>query len=143
MIYTDKPADFRNNLDVSGCFVESDGEILLLQRQDHKSEPNTWGVPGGKKNPHESIEEAMVREMREETGCSIHPKDLKFFKTVFVHYDAFDVSYHIFHLTTIKRPDISINPHEHKAYMWQTPARALTMTLMQDEDACIKLFYNL
>lgn len=25
--------------------------VLLLLRQDHKSEPNVWGIPGGKVDP--------------------------------------------------------------------------------------------
>lgn len=40
--------DFKPKFEVVSCFVEHDSKILLLLRQDHKSEPNTYGVPAGK-----------------------------------------------------------------------------------------------
>src|SRR5438876_8699102 len=41
------------------------GEGLLLQR---RSDNRLWGLPGGGVEPGESVTEAVVREVREETG---------------------------------------------------------------------------
>ncbi len=40
-------------------------EILAISRRD---DPNAWGLPGGKVDPGETLEIAVVRETFEETG---------------------------------------------------------------------------
>src|SRR5438034_11818350 len=46
------------------------GEGLLLQR---RSDNRLWGLPGGGVEPGESVTEAVVREVREETGLEVVP----------------------------------------------------------------------
>ncbi len=41
MLYHDKPSDFDIKFEVVGCFIEYNKKILLLHRQDHKSQGNT------------------------------------------------------------------------------------------------------
>jgi len=48
MISKHIPENFNPKFEVVSCFVEYEDEILLLRRQDHKPEPNTYGVPAGK-----------------------------------------------------------------------------------------------
>ena len=50
---------------------DSKGRILLQKRSDY----GDWGLPGGAMEPGESIEETMIREVREETGLSIKEYD--------------------------------------------------------------------
>lgn len=49
------------------CFVEHDGRILVL-RQHHRP---GWTLPGGLVNRGERADEAVVRELREETGLDV------------------------------------------------------------------------
>lgn len=52
-------------LGAAGAIIEdSDGKILLVKRCDC----GKWGVPGGLMNFGETIEQAAVREVKEETG---------------------------------------------------------------------------
>jgi|SRR4051812_10043867 mutator protein MutT len=53
---------------VTGICLE-DGRILLLN-QDTDG-PRTWSLPGGKVEDGETLAEALVREMREETGVEV------------------------------------------------------------------------
>jgi ADP-ribose pyrophosphatase YjhB (NUDIX family) len=46
------------------------GEGLLLQR---RSDNGLWGLPGGAVEPGESVSEALVREVKEETGLDVTP----------------------------------------------------------------------
>jgi ADP-ribose pyrophosphatase YjhB (NUDIX family) len=62
MISKNKPENFNPKWEVVSCFVEYKNEILLLLRQDHKLQPNTWGVPAGKVDIGETIRKAMKRE---------------------------------------------------------------------------------
>jgi len=56
------------------CYLTDAGRLLMLQR---KKEPFSmhWAAPGGKLEPGETPEEAVVREVREETGLSV--RDLR------------------------------------------------------------------
>jgi ADP-ribose pyrophosphatase len=142
MFYKDRPKNFNPKFDVVSCFVEVGGEILLLHRQDNKPQGDTWGVPAGKKDVLESIEEAIIREMKEEINYNGAFSSLKYFDKVFVQYSTFDFIYHIFHLPLKNKPKIKLNPAEHKDYIWKTPEFSLKMKLIEDEDKCIKLFYE-
>lgn len=53
---------------VVGCFLEYGGKFVLLYRHSHKPEGDTWGMPGGKVEPNETDDQAMIRELQEETG---------------------------------------------------------------------------
>jgi len=37
MIFKEAPADFKKEIDVVGCYVEHDGNFVLLHRQPHKT----------------------------------------------------------------------------------------------------------
>ncbi len=142
MIYPEKPPNFSPKFEVVSCFVEYDKKILLLHRQDHKSEGNTWGVPAGKVNAGEKILEAMVRELREETGFNIPPNQIVYFNKVYVKYPEFDFVYYIFSTNLDKPQTVTINPQEHKGFKWISPEKALDTLLTKDLDACIRLFYD-
>ena len=50
-----------------GAIAVDDGNLLLVRR---RNEPGigSWSVPGGRVEPGETIQEAVVRELLEETG---------------------------------------------------------------------------
>lgn len=56
-----------------GAFVRSRrGNCLLLQRSGQsKHFAGCWETPGGKPDPGESFDQALVREVREETGLEV------------------------------------------------------------------------
>jgi 8-oxo-dGTP diphosphatase len=58
----------------AGILLIRNGEILLQHRAPWVHNGDTWGIPGGARDSHESIVEAAIREAVEETG--INPEDL-------------------------------------------------------------------
>jgi len=143
MIYKERPQNFDSKFDVVSCFVEYNGEILLLHRQDHKPEGNTWGVPAGKVNDGENILKAMNREIQEEAGFVLPSSQFFYFGKVYVKYPNYNFVYHIYHAKLNQKQRVAINHKEHKDFRWISPKNALNMSLIQDLDACIKLLYKL
>ena len=125
------------------CFLEYNHKILLLKRQSHKPQPNTYGVPAGKVDKNESKENAILRELFEETGIKLSNKDIKFYKTKFVKYKDYHFVYHIYHCKLNYMPEIKINNEEHKEFLWETPYNSLKLNLIEDGDHCIKDYYKI
>jgi 8-oxo-dGTP pyrophosphatase MutT (NUDIX family) len=65
-IYQNKPEDFKPKFEIVGSFLEWDGKILILHRQDFKAQGNTWAIPGGKIEKDETPIQASIRETYEE-----------------------------------------------------------------------------
>jgi 8-oxo-dGTP diphosphatase len=58
-------------LEVVGAVIASDGRVLACRRAPGKDAAGTWEFPGGKVEPGETNEDALVREIREELGVGI------------------------------------------------------------------------
>jgi 8-oxo-dGTP diphosphatase len=55
----------------AAALVDADGRILLAQRPAGKSMAGLWEFPGGKVNPGETPETALIRELMEELGIDV------------------------------------------------------------------------
>ena len=54
-----------------GAFIRDEQGRLLLVRRRRQPEAECWGLPGGKVDPMERLEDAVTRELREELGIVI------------------------------------------------------------------------
>ena len=63
------------------ALIEQSGRLLVAQRADDKAMGGKWEFPGGKIHPGESEHEAIVREIKEELGCTVLPTDRRFPRT--------------------------------------------------------------
>ena len=58
---------------VGAIIINEREEALCALRSEDMSLPNYWEFPGGKVEPNELVEEAIVREIKEELNCVINP----------------------------------------------------------------------
>lgn len=58
---------------VAGVLVDGAGRILIAQRPPGKHLAGMWEFPGGKLEPGESPDSALVRELDEELGIAVEP----------------------------------------------------------------------
>jgi ADP-ribose pyrophosphatase YjhB (NUDIX family) len=61
----------KNPLPTVDVIIEFQGGVVLIRR---KNPPHGWAIPGGFVDYGESLEEAAVREAREETGLDVRLK---------------------------------------------------------------------
>jgi len=54
------------------ALVDGEGRVLLAQRPPGRSMAGLWEFPGGKVEPGETPEAALIRELREELGIETH-----------------------------------------------------------------------
>ena len=54
-----------------GIIVNPNQEILISKRPAHKLMGGFWEFPGGKVEPGETPEDALLRELREEVGIEV------------------------------------------------------------------------
>lgn len=70
--------------DVVAALIWEGDRFLACQRPAHKARALLWEFVGGKVEPGETPEEALIRECREELAVTVQPKDV--FMTVIHEY---------------------------------------------------------
>ena len=60
-----------NQIEVSAALIFRGGKILVAQRHAQSHLGGLWEFPGGKREPGETPEECVAREIREELGVEI------------------------------------------------------------------------
>ncbi len=144
-VYLEPTTQFKPRFEIATIYIEYNDQILILHRQNNKSEGNKWGIPGGKVEKNETPLQALIREIKEETGFDISKQEIEALKPVYIEYDEKDhFVYHAFRTQLQGAPgDVKINFVEHKGFTWVKPADALKMDLLRDEDICIMRDYQL
>lgn len=104
-------------IDVVGGVIVRDGRILCARRGAGGAQAGLWEFPGGKVEVGESPARALVREIREELGCTI-AVGLKITTTAHA-YDFGVVSLTTYACTLV---DGEPAPTEHAEICWVHPA---------------------
>src|SRR5580704_17671071 len=66
----------RQFIEVSAALIFRNGQLLITQRHATAHLGGRWEFPGGKREPGESFEACLIREIREELGVAISVGEL-------------------------------------------------------------------
>ncbi len=104
-------------IEVVAALIWDDDKFLICQRPAHRGNPLLWEFVGGKVEPGETKEQALVRECQEELGITIRVGEA-FIDVVHQYPD------NIVHLTLFKAAIVEGVPQklEHNDIQWITPA---------------------
>ncbi len=123
--------------------VNSSGKVLLLRDAgvgDHANSKGKWDVPGGRMEANETPQNALAREIYEETGLEIDPANAKPFH-VGLWGVAGDVINEpivgIFYVVHINQVDFKLS-NEHTEMIWIDPLQ----TLPEDFSGDIRTIIN-
>ena len=119
----------------SACIVNNEGKILLQKRGDFE---NAWGFPGGALELGESAEEALVREVKEETGLTVKAERLiGVYTKYFLEYPNHDKAQLIvfFFLCKITGGELYIDNQETIDLQFFEPTQAPKLFNQQNDDA--------
>lgn len=101
--------------DVVAALIWDNNRFLACQRPANKARALLWEFVGGKVEPGESREEALIRECREELGVTVKPLDI--FMEVVHEYP--DLTVHLI-LYNAVITDGAIQLFEHNDARWIT-----------------------
>ncbi len=105
-----------------GLFLINDkGQVLLQKRSSNKRfDPNKWALCAGHVEANESLEDAMIREAREEIGIDIPKDDLHRFgeKDVLIRKTNSHITYFYYIKTNKLESEFTIQEEELSEVKW-------------------------
>lgn len=110
-------------INVVGAILVENGKILCVQRGEGKSLAYLWEFPGGKIEPGETPQEALIRELQEELLIEVDVQSEKFEET------SYKYDFGLINLTTFICFLKSGTPQltEHIAVEWLAPKKLNTL----------------
>ncbi|MGP1274344.1 MAG: (deoxy)nucleoside triphosphate pyrophosphohydrolase [Caulobacterales bacterium] len=105
---------------VAACaLIDPDGRVLIAQRPEGKAFAGQWEFPGGKVEPGEYPEAAVVRELREELGVEPCERCLQPF--AFASHPLEDGRHLLMPLYVCRKWDGFPDPKEGQSIAWAKP----------------------
>ncbi|WP_307369049.1 (deoxy)nucleoside triphosphate pyrophosphohydrolase [Brevundimonas sp. SORGH_AS_0993] len=103
---------------VAVALIDVDGRVLIAKRPEGKKLAGLWEFPGGKVEPGERPEQALIRELKEELGIDVKESCLAPFVFASHAYDSFHL---LMPLYLCRRWDGVVAAREHDALAWVKP----------------------
>ncbi|PIR04270.1 MAG: hypothetical protein COV59_02270 [Candidatus Magasanikbacteria bacterium CG11_big_fil_rev_8_21_14_0_20_39_34] len=107
--------------------MEYDGEFIILLRNSEKPDGNTWGLPAGKIDSGETPLGCIVREIKEETGYTTEPEELKFLGKYEYSFPEFNLVFFTYKLCLQERIKIVYSEREHRDWMYVSADNCYSM----------------
>jgi 8-oxo-dGTP diphosphatase len=116
--FAEKPAPSKILYVAAVALVDRDGRVLLAQRPEGKKMAGLWEFPGGKIEPDETPEHALVRELQEELGIDTKASCLAPLTFASHSYDEFHLVMPVFVCRVWKG---MVTSKEGQAFAWVFP----------------------
>ena len=104
----------------AAALIDTDGRVLLAERPAGKHLAGLWEFPGGKVQPGETPEAALIRELAEELGIDVHASCLAPFTFASFAYPEFHL---LMPLYVCRKWAGIVTPREGQRLLWVRPAR--------------------
>lgn len=99
---------------INTIITDSQDRVLVIKRKSNvEFSPNLWDLPGGKVEKNESLQGAVKRETKEETGLTVEPESNHFY---IFHYPNGKIDIYAFRAKVIGG-NIQIDD-KHSAVRW-------------------------
>lgn len=105
----------KKHYEVVAAVIKKDNRVFCCQRGPKGECAYKWEFPGGKIEPGETREEALIREIKEELNCSI--KVNQYITTVEHEYNTFSLTMHVYLCELVESEPTLL---EHKSSSWCT-----------------------
>ncbi len=105
---------------VAVALVDADRRVLIAQRPAGKQLAGLWEFPGGKLEPGERPEEALIRELREELGIEVKTACLAPLTFASHAYEDFHL---LMPLYICRRWEGFVQPREGQELKWVKPVK--------------------
>jgi 8-oxo-dGTP diphosphatase len=115
------PGSRRLLLVAAAALIDSSGRVLITQRPQHKQLGGLWEFPGGKVEPGEAPEQALIRELKEELDLTVEPDALDPFAFASHAYPDFHLLMPLY-VATRWSGEMKLEPNSAQAAKWVTPA---------------------
>ena len=119
-------------IEVVAAVIRKENRIFATQR-GYGDWKDWWEFPGGKMEPGEDPQDALVREIREELNAEIKVGDL--IETVEWDYPAFHLTLHCFWCTLVSE---ELTLLEHESARWLTADSISTVRWLPADESLIE-----
>ena len=110
----------------AAALVDVDGRVLVQQRPEGKAMAGLWEFPGGKVEEGESLEQSLIRELREELDIDVTEACLAPFTFASHAYEDFRLLMPLFVCRVWQG---TLRPREGQAIEWLRPMRMADLAM--------------
>jgi 8-oxo-dGTP diphosphatase len=119
---------------VACALIDSDNRVLVAQRPEGKALAGMWEFPGGKLEPGERPEPALIRELSEELGITIKEECLAPLTFASFAYPEFHL---LMPLYICRRWEGQVASREAQALKWVRPAKLRELAMPPADEPLI------
>ena len=123
---------------MTSMIIKKNDKILLLKRANDQTKAGMWNLPGGGVEEKENYEEAIKREVKEETNLDI--VELKFFKSFIEEQENYIARPIIFYGST--KGEIKLD-FENSEFGWFTKEEIKNLKIIYNQKETILEFLKI